>query len=62
MAIYHLRLNMKNGSYVKWERDGDDMEDTLAAAKVEAGVKLNQTWTGGIAICGEQGDSGTFNF
>jgi len=58
METYKLRLNMTDGTFLNWERSGKGIEETLAATKKEASIDLGHKWTGGIAIFGNQGNSG----
>jgi hypothetical protein len=63
MNKYRIAIKLKSTKGWKYlERFGDDMEETLKAAKVSAKETFGNDWTGGIAICGDQSGTGIYAF
>jgi len=56
MKKYRIKFNLKDGQWLIWERFGKAMEATLKHTKQAISKEFGDEWTGGIAICGDQGN------
>jgi len=56
MNMYRIWISLRGCKSTIWERFGDNTEAALASAKIAAAKEYADEWTGGIMICGDQGD------
>jgi hypothetical protein len=51
-----------DGEWIVWERFGNTQEGTLALTKEAIAQEYGESWSGGIAICGDQTGDGDYYF
>ena len=61
--LYRVRFSLLDGSVHTWDHYGSGgTEHALIRAKYMITREYGEAWGGGVAICGQQGDSGEYAF